>query len=269
MDAAAPKVMFLRPVGRSGVDREFAAALRECKSPATEVHVASLPPEEGTFAHIEYRTYEAVVTRGIIRAVRAASLEGFGAFAIGCFYDTALHDAREISGLMPVTAPCQASCEIAAGVSNRFGIIVGRRKWVDQMAAVVRENGHGSRLAGFEPVELGVEDFLADRRETERRLLAAGRKLVEEKHAEAIILGCTRELGFHRKLSSELGVPVVDAAVAALKRAEHAAEIRSRCGWLPSRKWSCEPPPEQEFEAGCRNEAAEPFGNRIVLEAVG
>ena len=64
-------------------------------------------------------------------------------------------------------------------------------------------------------------------------------------------------------------MPVVDAAVAALKRAEYAAEIRSGCGWLPSRKWSCEPPPEHEIEAGWRSQAAKPFGNRIVLEAAG
>jgi N-methylhydantoinase A len=42
-------------------------------------------------------------------------------------------EAREISGEMIVTAPCAASCEIAASLANRFGVIVGRRKWVDQM----------------------------------------------------------------------------------------------------------------------------------------
>ena len=44
-------------------------------------------------------------------------------------------EAREISGEMIVTAPCAASCEIAASLANRFGVIVGRRKWVDQMKA--------------------------------------------------------------------------------------------------------------------------------------
>jgi len=31
--------------------------------------------------------------------------EGFDALVIGCFYDTALHDAREVSGDMVVVAP--------------------------------------------------------------------------------------------------------------------------------------------------------------------
>ncbi len=259
------KIMYLNPLGTSAYDHVFADMAREFKLPESEVHVTSLPPSEGAFPHIEFRTYEAVVTRGIIRAVRAASLEGFDALAIGCFYDTALHDAREISGRMAVTAPCQASCEIAAGISNRFGVIVGRRKWVNQMSAVVHEHGHGAKLAAFRHVELGVTEFQADHAETERRLAEAGRKLVEEDYAESLILGCTLEIGFFRRLQERLGVPVVDPAIAALKRAEYSAILQRACGWHPSRKWSCEAPPESEIKEFGSIDTDEPFGNRIVV----
>ena len=194
------KIMFLNPLASSAsYDPIFAEMAREHKLPQTEVHVASLPESEGGFTHIEFRAYEAMVTRGIIRAVRAAAREGFDALAIGCFYDTALHDAREVSGDMIVTAPCVASCEIAASLSNRFGIIVGRRKWVNQMHATVRELGHEHRLSGFYHVEMGVTEFQKDHAETERRLIAAGRKAVEEDFAEALILGCTMEVGFYKR----------------------------------------------------------------------
>ena len=164
------KVMYLSPVAHTGAhDPVFARMAAEHKMPGTEVHVTSLPAEEGGFTHIEYRSYEAMVTRGIIRATRAAAREGFDALAIGCFYDTGLHDAREVSEGMVVTAPCVASCEIAASLSNRFGIIVGRRKWVHQMHSTVREHGHEHRLSGFYHVELGVNDFQKDHAETERR----------------------------------------------------------------------------------------------------
>jgi allantoin racemase len=128
------KIMYLNPVGANdAVDAIFADMARDHKLPGTEVHVAALPKVGYSFSHIEFRTYEALVTRGIMRAVRTAAREGFDALAIGCFYDTALHDAREISGSMIITAPCIASCEIAASLANLFGIIVGRRKWVHQM----------------------------------------------------------------------------------------------------------------------------------------
>ena len=166
-DGSPLKRMYLNPVGTPDYDGVFADMARAVKLPGTEVHVTSLKPADGAFTHIEYRSYEAVVSTGIVRAARAAAAEGFDALAVGCFYDTALHEAREVSGDMVVTAPCAASLEIAASLANRFGIIVGRRKWVHQMNAAVRDNGMAERLSGFYPVELGVTG-LSDRPRRDR-----------------------------------------------------------------------------------------------------
>lgn len=262
------KIMYLSPVAhRDGHDDLFAEMARDYKLPGTEVHVTSLPESVGRFSHIEYRSYEGMVTAGIIRAVRAAAREGFDALAIGCFYDTGLHEAREVSGDMIVTAPCAASCEIAASLSNRFGVVVGRRKWVDQMQATVHALGHRDRLAGFYHVELGVTAFQQDHAETENRLIRAGRKAVEEDYAEAVILGCTMEVGFYRQLEDQLGVPVIDPSIAALKRAEYGAHLKRDCGWRPSRKWSCEAPPEEEIATIGVFDTGEAFGGRIVIPA--
>ena len=261
------KVMYLNPVGTPEYDAVFADMARSVKRPGTEVHVTSLQPADGAFTHIEYRSYEAVVSTGIVRAARAAATEGFDALAIGCFYDTALLEAREVSGDMVVTAPCAAALEIAASLANRFGIIVGRQKWVHQMHATVRDNGMADRLSGFYPVELGVTDFQTDHDLTEARLTAAGRKAVEEDYAEALILGCTLEIGFHDRLSQALGVPVIDPSIAALKRAEYAADLKRKCGWRPSRRWSCEPPTEAEIAAFGVFGDADVFGNRVVVGA--
>ena len=259
------KLMYLNPVGTPDYDGVFADMARNVKLPGTEVHVTSLKPTDGAFTHIEYRSYEAVVSTGIVRAARAAAAEGFDALAIGCFYDTALHDAREVSGDMIVTAPCSASLEIAASLANRFGIIVGRRKWVNRMNATVRDNGMAERLSGFYAVELGVNDFQTDHDVTERRLTAAGKKAIDEDYAEALILGCTLEIGFHGRLAQALGVPVIDPSIAALKRAEYAAELKRKCGWKPSRRWSCEPPPEDEIAAFGIIGDSDVFGNRVVV----
>lgn len=262
------KIMYFSPIaGNDAHDQIFADMARAHKLPGTEVHIASLPATEGRFAHIEFRAYEGMVTRGIIRAARAAAREGFDAFAIGCFYDTALHDAREVSGDMIVTAPAVASCEIAASLANRFGIIVGRRKWVNQMDATLREHGYGDRLSGFYSVDLGVNDFQKDHAETGRRLIEAGRKAVQDDYAEALILGCTMEVGFYREVEARLGVPVIDPSIAVLKRAEYAAILRRQCGWVPSRKWSCESPPEDEMARFGGFDDGDAFGRRVVVPA--
>ncbi|WP_316860974.1 aspartate/glutamate racemase family protein [uncultured Cohaesibacter sp.] len=267
MANGAPKIMYLNPVSEDRiVDEIFADMVREHKLANTEVHVTALPKEQYAFSHIEYRTYEALVLRGIIRAVRVAAEEGFDALAIGCFYDTGLLDAREISGDMIVTAPCIASCEIAASLANRFGVIVGRQKWVHQMRSTIEGYGYGARLSGFHAVGLGVNDFQKDHKETAKRLKAAGREAVEVGHAEALLLGCTMEVGFYKELEKELGVPVIDPSIAALKRAEYAALLKHQCGWKPSRKWSCEAPSEKELKSFNAFDYDGPvFGSRIVV----
>ncbi|MEP3279812.1 MAG: aspartate/glutamate racemase family protein [Stappiaceae bacterium] len=259
------RVMFHNPVGTDLHDHLFAEALSAQRRPGTELHVTSQRPENGAFTHIEFRAYEGRVTTGILQGVRAAQREGFDAFVIGCFYDTALQEARELSGDMIVTAPCIAACEIAASLSNRFGIIVGRRKWVGQMKSTVHEHGYSDRLSGFYDVKLGVNDFQKDHAETERRLLEAGREAIEEDYAECLILGCTLEVGFHKKLEDKLGVPVIDPSIAAFKRAEYAATLKRDCGWVPSRIWTCEAPPETEMASIGGFDVDDPFGNRIVV----
>lgn len=262
----ALKVLYLSPVVDDGTEHLYAEMADAVRNPGTEIHLATLPEADGHFTHIEFRTYEALVTRGILRAVRQAQAEGFDAFVIGCFYDTALLDARELSGDMIVTGPCVAACEIAASLSNRFGIIVGRQKWVAQMSANVRGYGYGDRLAGFYPVGLGVNDFQTDHDRTGELLLEAGRKAVEQDHAEALILGCTAEIGFHEVLQDKLGVPVIDPSSAALKRAEYGAGLKKTCGWRPSRRWSCEAPSEAELaRIGCFADKSDAFGTRVVV----
>jgi len=260
--------MYLSPVAhRPGHDELFADMVRARKQPSTEVHVTCLPDTAGKFNHVEFRSYEAMVTPHIIRGVRAASKEGFDACVIGCFYDTALKDAQEVSGDMIVTAPCVASCDIASALCNRFGIIVGRQKWVHQMHSTVVANGYENRLSGFYPVGLGVTEFQQDHAITADRLMQAGRKVVLEDHAEAIILGCTMEIGFNATMAKALDVPVIDPATAAFLRAEHLGSHKAACGWIPSRKYSCEAPSEIEMTDLGVFDVDQPFGNRIVVPA--
>ncbi len=261
------KVMFLNPVGTADYDAFFAQMAQEHKEPTTEVHVTSLDPRVGAFTHIEYRSYEALVTPHILWATHQAAQEGFHALVIGCFYDTALLDAREVSSSMVVIAPCHASIETALHLANSFSIIVGRRKWVHQMESTVQSYGYGRPLRSFRSVDMGVVEFQQDHDCTRERLVQAGRAALQEDYAESIILGCTLETGFYQELQEELGVPVIDPSIAALKVAEHAAQMRRRQGWIPSRAWSCEAPPVQEMAALGIFQEPYRFGNRIVVPA--
>ena len=108
------KIMYLSPVAVDDWDELFGESFKENKEPGTEVHVTSLNANRGHFSHVEFRSFEAMATPGIISATICAEKEGFDALVIGCFYDIALHDAREVSCNMAVHS--QAHVSRSAGV---------------------------------------------------------------------------------------------------------------------------------------------------------
>ena len=250
------RILYIDPVGK-GVVEEGLEFLTRHKREETELRMIMLPrgPE-----HLEYRYYEALVLVDILHLVKEAEREGFDAAIIGCFYDVGLQAAREVTERMPVVAPCEASTHIAATLGDKFSIIVGRRKWIPEMMANVISYGMKDRLASFKSVDLGVLEFHQDEEETARRFRQAAHEAVERDGAEVIILGCTATYGFYRDLQEELGVPVLDSMIAALKTAEFAAELKSRLGWSHSKIGAYESPPQEEF-APWRLEEQYDFGD--------
>src|SRR5262249_7094275 len=124
------QLRWINPVGTADSDKPIADLIAPIKRPDTRVEVVSLQLDY-PLDNLEYRTYEALVTGDIVRVTRDAAENGFDGVIIGCFYDTALLAAREISGDAVVVGPAQASVEIARNLANKFSVIVGARKWVD------------------------------------------------------------------------------------------------------------------------------------------
>ena len=268
------KVMYLNPIGNPDYDQTFADMAKDYKYPATAVDVtsmnpASVPPKMN---NLEFRTYEAFIIRDTVEAARYAANNGYDALVIGCFYDPALDDAREISGSTAVVAPCQAACEVALNLANNFSVIIGETKWEDQMRQAVYNYGYKDKLASFQSVGMRVEDFHKDPAATKVALETAAVEAVELHKAESIILGCTLEVGFFKVLQESLGnifagnIPVIDCSIAALKAGENAA-LAKRVGWNPSRMWGMQPPPESELQTFDILQTDYQFGNLIHVPA--
>jgi allantoin racemase len=260
------KIMYLNPVGFDAYDSFFAEMIRENKFSDTEVHVTSLQSSVGLMNNLEYRSYNALIASDLLKATRQASKEGFDAMIIGCFYDPYLLDTREISGDMVVVGPCHSSIEIALKLSNRFSVIIGQKKWEHEMHTAIKQYGYGEHLASFRSVGMTVPEFQNDHVITEQKLMEAGRLAVEQDGAESLVLGCTLEFGFFEKMQKELNVPVIDPSMAALKQAEQAAILKKHYNWKPSRKWSCEPPSEDDIKQFGLFVADYEFGNRVIVK---
>ena len=241
-----PKILWINPIGTAEYDRALQEWIDTAKHPETRVDVVSLGRGP---KHLEYHYYGALILVDILRLVKRAEKDGYDAAILGCFYDPGLREAREITDRIVVAALAEASMLIAATLGHRFSIIVGRKKWIPKMHENVVNYGLVERLASFESVDLGVEDFQKDKEETERRLTEAAQRAIENKLAEVIILGCGLQYGFYQVLQKKLGVPVIDAVVAALKHAEMGIELRQRFGWGHSKRYEYESPPTDEIVA--------------------
>jgi len=235
------RVLYIRPVADSGQAAEMEAVLKRAARRGTTVTVRSLPPDRPR--HLEYHAYEAIAVADIVRIVRTGR-DDHDAIVLGGFYDMGLRAAREVSGTAVVTAPCESSTAIARALGQRFSILVGRRKWIPKMSDLVRGYGHGNAMASMRAIGLGVEAIRADPELAHARLRDEARRAIEEDGAEVLILGCTAKHGFHEELTRELGAPVIDSMIAALKYAEMLAGT-----WSPSRLGGSEPPPEAEIES--------------------
>ena len=239
------RVLYIEPVVSEIVD-SWKGYLSQFKGPETELEVTSLT--EGP-KHLEYYSYGSLVVPKILKIIKEAEKENFDAAIIGCFYDPGLRESREIAEKLVVTAPAEASMHIAVTLGQRFSIVVGRTKWIPLMRENVIKYGFQDHLASFQPIGMGVLDLQMDSEETKRRIVQAAEKAIEQDGAEVIILGCTHQFGFYKELQDDLGVPVIDVALAAFNYAEFLVDLRNKHGWYFNKKNEYQSPSHEEIEA--------------------
>lgn len=265
--ATAPlKLLWVNPINLPDYDKPIAELIERVKLPNSEVHVVSLEmPPPIRLTNLEWRTFESQIWFPVVAIARYAALNDFDGYSIGCFYDTALDEAREISGDAVVCGPCQSALQIVSNLCNRFSIVIGVEKWKVQMENRVRHYGYYDQLASFRTVGMHVDEFQTVPIKTEAAIRRAVAEAIEIDKAEAIILGCTIEFGFYAELQKEFGVPIIDAVYACFKATEFAALNKAQFGWKPSRLHSMEPPDLNRLDASGVFATRPPIGNQIVV----
>lgn len=238
------RILFINPIASSDYDDQIQESLEAGKSQDTRIKVVSL--EKGPL-HLDYHYYETLVLAPILHLVKQAEREGYDAAIIGCFYDSGLEAAREITHKLVVAAPAESCLHIAASLGHSFSIIVTRDKTIPKMRQNVVKYGFREHLASFKSIALGVGDLQKNQTETARKMKVLAKEAVERDLAEVIILGCTIQFGFYKELQEYLGVPVLDAILATLKYAELLIELKKRFNWSQSKVYGYESPPKEEI----------------------
>jgi allantoin racemase len=153
-----------------------------------------------------------------------AETEGVDAMVIGCFSDPGLEAIREIVA-MPVIGPGAAALHLAAQLGTRFSLITPSAAHGGRTLARMRELGLEARFTSVRGMGMAVLDLARDRAGALARIAEAGRHAVEQDGADILVLGCMSMafLDVTGELQAEIGVPVVNPVLAALKTAEAVA----------------------------------------------
>ena len=214
---------------RRGILQKYAAA-------GTEVvidYIRSGP------ASIESEYEELVASVETIQKIMEAEKQGIDGVIIGCYGDPGLDGAREMVKI-PVIGPGAASAYLAAMLSHRFSIVTVTESIVPALEILMLKNGLERKLASVRATNVSVLDVNRDPGIARRRAMEEAVLARDQDRADCIVLGCM-SLAFTEanfEMSEQLGIPVVNPAIASLKL----LEATLACGLSHSKKAFQTPP---------------------------
>jgi allantoin racemase len=141
------------------------------------------------------------------------------AIVIACYADPSLRSAKEISEV-PVFGIAESSMHLACILGHKFSIVTVIDRVRPNLELMIRQLGLESRCASIRATPLSVLDLQKDPSLTRKTLTEEARAAVRDDGAEVICLGCTGMAGHDKTMEKELGVPVLDGVVCAVKMAE-------------------------------------------------
>jgi allantoin racemase len=218
-----------RTMGQAEIDRRR-AVLVNAAAPGTEVLVE--PIEQGP-ATIEGPADAALVVPELLRLAPTWLSRDIDAVIIGCFSDPGL-DALRMGPTPALIGPGAAAMHLAAQFGSRFSILAPTGRGQGRVLARLRGLGLAELFASVHGVGCTVMEMAQQQPDAFTRIVAAGKRCVEQDGADIIVLGCMSMAflpGVAQRLQDELGCPVINPVLAALKTAEMAASLKIGQRW--------------------------------------
>jgi Asp/Glu/hydantoin racemase len=216
------RIVVINPNSSERVTDGISAALEPLRlpgGPAIEVvRLPDGPPGIETQRHVD--DAGALLVRYV-----QANRERADAFVVACFSDPGLHGAREATS-RPVLGIAECGLLTAMTLGNFIGVIAILPGSVARHWRYIRAMGIESRVVGDFPIGIGIAG-LADENTTLARMTDTGRRLIEERGANVLVMGCAGMARFRERMEQALGVPVIDPSQAAATMALGAV----RFGW--------------------------------------
>jgi allantoin racemase len=173
---------------------------------AEDCAVTAASPERGPTS-IESEADGVVAAAEVVALVR--ELPEQDAYLIACFGDPGVDAARELTEA-PVVGIGEAAYMAAAQVARRFAVITTLPRSVPALEEALERQGLAARCVAVAPLRNPVADQGSHNPDTTEAIVRTGRRLVEERGAEALVLACGGMADVAVAVRDALGVPVCD-----------------------------------------------------------
>jgi allantoin racemase len=217
--------------------KEIEVGARAAASPGTEI--LALTPRWGPESAEGW--LDSFLSAAAVLDLLRTTEESFDAVVLAGFGEHGREGARELLDV-PVVDITEAAAHLACLLGRRYGVVTT----LDRSCGLIEDSLHaagvGQHCVDVIGAGLGVLE-LADEVRTASALVTAARR-VRDRGAEVLVLGCAGMTGLDRRISAELGIPVIDGVAAAVRLAESLVSLglnTSRAGYpkpLPkTRRW--------------------------------
>lgn len=207
--------------------RSFTDALQrladEVARPDTEVLAVS--PASGP-ASIESFYDEALAVPGVLEEVaKGEREENIDAYVLACFGDPGLYAARELTD-KPVLGIAEAAFHLASMAGACFSIVTSAPRMRFMTEHLVSRYGFGTQCKRIRTTPIKVLDLANSPHEAITKVITECMLAKHEDQAEVIVLGCAGMSSYRQQIESEVGIPVIDGTVAALKLCEAMVDVK-------------------------------------------
>lgn len=211
------RILVINPNTSKGTAGQMEAQCRKIAFPGTVVDATYIEPTD-TFSSYKVFSYVdlAVCT---VESVKIAwqARDRYDGIIVAGFSDVGVDAMKEMLDI-PVLGIAEAAYHVAALLGHRFAVLTGTSKWTPPKHDYVKAVGVEGKAVSFRSYSEWDEN---DSHEALRsKLIDVARRAIREDGAEVIILGGGPLVGFGKEIEKDLGVPVIDPTLAALKMME-------------------------------------------------
>ena len=210
------KILVINPNSSTEMTRGIDVSAREYANAETLIHTVS--SAEGPLA-IECLADAEAVQDQVMDYVNQANKEDYDTIIMACYGQSLAKAAKEISKI-PVYGIAEPQLYMACLLGNKFSVIGLKKDSDTVMQERLRILGLASRCASVRTIGVSIIECVVNRESTYDALIKEARLAIEKDGAEVICLGCAGLAGLDKPMQKELGVPVLDGVVCAVKMCE-------------------------------------------------